>query len=107
MKRKDDLEAYVKTRSRREPGFRALLAAAEQRRVFATTLAKERQQRGLTQTAVAARMHTSPSMVIRIESGADVRLSTVERYAAALGAEIQLGLRRSAARRPARVGRHR
>ena len=45
--------------------------------------------RGLTQTEVAARMGTSQSAVARLESGAaDVRASTLERYAAAVGGEI-------------------
>ena len=45
-----------------------------------------RSELGLSQTQVAARMGTSQSAVARLESGdADVRLSTLERYAAALG----------------------
>ena len=44
---------------------------------------------GLSQTEVAARMGTSQSAVARLESGdADVRLSTLERYAAALGQRL-------------------
>lgn len=40
---------------------------------------------GLSQTEVAARMGTSQSAVARIEGGqGDLRLSTLERYAAAL-----------------------
>ena len=49
---------------------------------------------GLSQTEVAARMGTSQSAVARLESGdADVRFSTLERYAAAVGAELHLHLR--------------
>jgi predicted transcriptional regulator len=49
---------------------------------------------GLTQTEVAARMGTSQSAVARLESGdADVRLSTLERYAAALSHELHWNLR--------------
>ena len=48
-----------------------------------------RQDAGLSQTQIAARMGTSQSAVARLEAGAaDVRASTLERYAAALGAEI-------------------
>ncbi|MDE3203084.1 MAG: helix-turn-helix transcriptional regulator [Acidobacteriota bacterium] len=40
---------------------------------------------GLSQTEVAARMGTSQSAVARLESGAgDVRMSSLERYAAAV-----------------------
>lgn len=53
-------------------------------------LAEERERLGLTQTEVAAAMGTSQSSVARIEAGkADVRLSTVERYAATLGRSVQ------------------
>ena len=44
---------------------------------------------GLSQTQVAARMGTSQSAVARIETGsADVLLSTVDRYATALGQRL-------------------
>ena len=48
-------------------------------------LAAARRERGLSQTEIAARMGTSQSAVARLERGElDARLSTVERYAAAL-----------------------
>ncbi|MBI4491615.1 MAG: helix-turn-helix transcriptional regulator [Chloroflexi bacterium] len=51
--------------------------------------AKQRQALGLSQTEVAARMGSSQSVVARIESGeVDTRLSTLERYAAALGKKL-------------------
>ena len=52
-------------------------------------LAEQRQAAGLSQTEIAARMGTSQSAVARLESGtADVRASTLERYAAAIGGQI-------------------
>src|ERR1700721_2331455 len=52
-------------------------------------LAGQRQAAGLSQTEVAALMGTSQSAVARLESGtADVRASTLERYAAAIGGQI-------------------
>jgi len=52
-------------------------------------LSAEREAQGLSQTVVAARMRTSQSAVARIEQGeADVKLSTVERYAAAIGRQV-------------------
>jgi DNA-binding XRE family transcriptional regulator len=60
-------------------------------------LAGQRQAAGLSQTEVAARMGTSQSAVARLESGtADVRASTLERYAAAVGSEITWKLHRPA-----------
>ena len=66
------------------PGFKQM----------AQELAARRVKLGLTQTELAARMGTSQSAVARIESGeGDVRLSTLERYAAALGQELHWRLK--------------
>jgi len=73
------------------PGFRemALRRMATERAGLVRELAAQRQAAGLSQTTVAARMGTSQSAVARLESGAtDVRASTLERYAAAIGGEI-------------------
>lgn len=65
------------------PGFKEM---AERRRALARELTSRRISLGLTQTEVAARMGTSQSAVARLESGSlDVRMSTLERYAAAVG----------------------
>ena len=67
----------------------ALRRMADQRAVLVRELAAQRQTAGLSQTEVAARMGTSQSAVARLESGtSDVRASTLERYAAAVGGEI-------------------
>src|SRR5271156_843276 len=62
---------------------------AEDRGRLIRELAEQRPAAGLSQTEVAARMGTSQSAVARLESGtADARASTLERYAAAVGAQI-------------------
>jgi transcriptional regulator with XRE-family HTH domain len=73
------------------PGFRemALRRMAAERAGLVRELVAQRQTAGLSQTEVAALMGTSQSAVARLESGAvDVRASTLERYAAAVGGEI-------------------
>jgi transcriptional regulator with XRE-family HTH domain len=73
------------------PGFKEM---AERRRELAAELVVLRRAAGLSQTEVAARMGTSQSAVARIESGdADVRLSTLDRYAVALGHELDIRLK--------------
>ncbi|MFZ5471308.1 MAG: helix-turn-helix domain-containing protein [Myxococcota bacterium] len=89
-----ELDKYVAEREAREPGFAALVEAAEQRRAFAREMAERRKKHGLSQTQVAAKMKTSPSIVSRIESGGDVRLSTLEKYLVALGFELTMQARR-------------
>jgi transcriptional regulator with XRE-family HTH domain len=79
---------------RHEPVFPGFRAMAERRRELATELVTLRHEAGLSQTEVAARMGTSQSAVARLESGeADVRLSTLDRYVAALGRELNLRVR--------------
>jgi ribosome-binding protein aMBF1 (putative translation factor) len=76
---------------RRMAGEQAATAArmAEDRGRLIRELAEQRQAAGLSQTEVAALMGTSQSAVARLESGtADVRASTLERYAAAVGGQI-------------------
>ena len=87
------------------PGFRDMAVRrmadeqaarmAEDRGRLVRELAEFRQAAGLSQTEVAARMGTSQSAVARLESGtADVRASTLERYAAAVGGQITWKLNR-------------
>ena len=86
------------------PGFREMALRrladeqarmAEDRGRLVRELAEQRQAAGLSQTEVAARMGTSQSAVARLESGtADVRASTLERYAAAVGGQITWKLNR-------------
>ena len=87
------------------PGFREMALRrsadaqaammAEDRGRLVRELAGQRQAAGLSQTEIAARMGTSQSAVARLESGtADVRASTLERYAAAVGSQITWKLNR-------------
>ena len=53
-----------------------------------------RRERGLSQTEVAARMGTSQSALARLESAQpDARLSTIARYATALGVDVGFTVR--------------
>lgn len=55
------------------------------RRALGDELVARRRSLGLSQTEVAARMGTSQSAVARLETGTgDIRLSTLQRYAAAV-----------------------
>jgi ribosome-binding protein aMBF1 (putative translation factor) len=73
---------------RRMPDARAARMAEDRTRLV-RDLAEQRQAAGLSQTEIAARMGTSQSAVARLESGTtDVRASTLERYAAAVGSQI-------------------
>ena len=75
---------------RHEPVFGGFREMAERRRALAAELVAGRKALGLSQTTVAARMGTSQSAVARLEAGdGDVRLSTLERYAEAVGLSLR------------------
>lgn len=72
------------------PGFDRI----QRRKRLLSELAERRRELGLSQTEVAARMGTSQSTVARLEAGGgDVRLSSLERYAEALGSAVEWRLR--------------
>jgi DNA-binding transcriptional regulator YiaG len=74
------------------PGFREM-ALSERRRQLLAELVAHRRATGLSQAEVAGRMGTSQPAVARLETGAaDVRLSTLQRYAAAVGRRLELRL---------------
>jgi ribosome-binding protein aMBF1 (putative translation factor) len=86
----DFLDEIIEERSERNPAVGELVDAALRRRELLRALADKRERLGLSQTAVAARMGTSQSAVARLEAGEiDAKLSTVERFAAALGQTVQ------------------
>lgn len=73
------------------PGFREM---AQRRRELLAELVARRRAAGLSQSQIAERMGTSQPAVARLEAGeVDARMSTVERYAAALGHRMELRLR--------------
>src|SRR3954463_11283011 len=88
--RRDFLDEIVDERSTRDPEFPELVEAALRRRQLLRELATKREELGMSQTAVAARMGTSQSAVARLEAGEmDAKFSTVERFAAALGQKVE------------------
>jgi transcriptional regulator with XRE-family HTH domain len=82
--------------SARRSSFPGLEGPEGRRRALIDALVRARQESELSQTQIAARMGTSQSAVARLESGGlDARLSTLERYAAALGRTVDWQIRPS------------
>ncbi len=90
---KDDLLASRKRRMAKNPAVAGMIQAATVRQDFGALLQKHREKLGLSQTQVAARMKTSATVVGRVELGADVQLSTLERYLEAIGLSLKLDVR--------------
>jgi transcriptional regulator with XRE-family HTH domain len=83
------------------PGFREMAERARadtaDRRALVADLVAHRRAAGLSQGDVAERMGTSQPAVARLEAGqVDARMSTVQRYAAAVGARLNVGAPRNA-----------
>ena len=91
----DFLAEAITERTEGERAFGQLVDAALHRRELLRALAARRERLGLSQTTVAARMGTSQSSIARLEAGdADARLSTIERFAAAVGQTVEWRLGR-------------
>jgi hypothetical protein len=89
----DALDEMIAEFTEANPAFPRLLLAAERRRALLRTLAEQRKRRNLSQTRVAAAMRTSQPTLARLEStAADAKLSTVERFADALGYSLEYHL---------------
>jgi DNA-binding XRE family transcriptional regulator len=89
----DDLDRYIAERARTNRSLPARVIARSNRRILQHLLAERRVLLQLTQTEAAVLMCTSQSAIARLESGEhDVRVSTLERYAAVLGCSITMSL---------------
>jgi ribosome-binding protein aMBF1 (putative translation factor) len=89
MPRGDDLDELIADRTTANPAFPAMVEQALEARKVLRELTAARLAQGLSQAVVAARMGSSQSVVARIEAGdRDVRLSTLARYATAVGRRV-------------------
>jgi transcriptional regulator with XRE-family HTH domain len=75
---------------RRRPPRRERVDAIKRVVELEIALHELRERRGVTQEQVAAQLGTSRPNISRIEREDDVRVSTLQRYIAALGGELEL-----------------
>lgn len=86
----DDLESHTEVASATSPVFRAALDDAERLQEVLDKLVKLRKALGLTQSEVARRMGVRQPTVSGFETeSSDPKLSSLQRYARAVEAEIQ------------------
>lgn len=90
MAKPDFLDEIIEERSAKNPEFSQLIDAAVRRRSLLKQLGEMREVKQQSQTSLAAEMQTSQSSIARLEgSASDARLSTIDRFAEALGYRIQ------------------
>jgi ribosome-binding protein aMBF1 (putative translation factor) len=91
--RKDDLDKFIEGRKRTDPKFAKDFESGYQELKIGVLLRQAREQAGVTQEALARRTKTRKSAISRLENHAeDVRLSTLERVARALGKSLRIEL---------------
>ena len=89
-----DLKKYVARRKARDPEFAENYEAGYLEFKIGVLLRQAREEAGLTQEEVAQRLDTQKSAISRIENHAeDIRLSTLEKYARAVGKRLHLAVR--------------
>ena len=86
-----DLQKYIKKRKASDPEFAKDFDVGYEQFKIGVLLKHEREQAGLTQEQLAIKLHTKKTAISRIENHAeDIKLSTLERFAQALGKQLRL-----------------
>jgi DNA-binding XRE family transcriptional regulator len=89
-------KTYMQKRRKRDKDFSAGFENGYRDIKIGVILRQARETAGLTQEEVATKLHTQKSAISRIENHADdVRLSTIRRYAEAVGSDLQINLTRT------------
>lgn len=87
----DDLEKYIAKRKKKSPAFAKSFEVGYENFRIGFLLRKSREELGMTQEEVAKKLRTKKSAISRIENHAeDIRLSTLNRYAEALGRRLHV-----------------
>jgi len=87
----DDLDRYIEKRKRHSKAFARSFELGYHDFKIGALLKLAREESGLTQDAVARKLKTKKTAISRIENHAeDIKLSTIERFAHAIGKKIKL-----------------
>jgi ribosome-binding protein aMBF1 (putative translation factor) len=86
-----DLKRYIKERKERDKKFAQGYEEGYEQFKVGVMLRQAREAAGLTQEELARRLKTQKTAISRIENHAeDIKLSTLERVASALGKRLQI-----------------
>ncbi len=89
-----DLQKYKKKRMKKDPEYWSGYDDRLETFKLGILLKQARLDAGLTQEQIAKRLKTTKSVVSRMENHAtDIRLSTLEKFANAVGRKIHVALR--------------
>jgi ribosome-binding protein aMBF1 (putative translation factor) len=86
-----DLKKYVAKRKANDPAFAENYDSGYEQFKIGAMLKRAREEAGLTQEQLAEKLKTKKTAISRIENHAeDIKLSTLERFAEALGKQLKL-----------------
>ena len=89
----DDLEKYIEERKKKSPDFSKGFEEGYEHFRIGLMLRMAREEAGMTQEELARKMSTKKSAISRIENHAeDIRLSTLKKFAEAVGRSLTLNL---------------
>ena len=90
----DDLDRYIEERKKRSAEFSDGFEIGYEQFKIGVILRAAREEAGLTQEQLAKKLHTKKTAISRIENHAeDIRLSTIEKYAQAIGKKLIIAFR--------------
>jgi len=88
-----DLKKYINKRKKRDKKFAEGYDEGYEQFKIGVMLRQARESAGLTQEELARRLKTKKTAISRIENHAeDIKLSTLERVATALGKRLQVNI---------------
>jgi len=86
-----DLQKYIEKRKAKDPEFAHNYESGYQQFKIGAMLKLAREEAGLTQEQLARKLSTKKSAISRIENHAeDIKLSTLEKIAKALGKKLRV-----------------
>ena len=92
-----DIDKYISRRKKKDASFSQGFESGYEEFKIGVLLRHSREEAGLTQEQLARKLKTKKSAISRIENHAeDIRLSTLERFAEAIGKRLHLDIIRAA-----------
>jgi len=89
--KKDDLEIFIEEKKAESSEFSENFEEGYLNFKIGVLLRQAREEMGATQEEVARKLNTTKSVISRMENHAeDIRLSTLSKYAKALGRKVKL-----------------
>jgi HTH-type transcriptional regulator/antitoxin HipB len=86
-----DVRKYIKKRKAKDSEFAKEFDSGYEQFKIGVMLKQAREEAGITQEELAHRLHTKKTAISRIENHAeDIKLSTLEKFAHALGKHLTL-----------------